>query len=699
MTRLSLLFTFAAVAVAVAAPAPQWGVEPLGAPAPQAASEPAAIQRPLRSHYRATLMDAPPLELIRDGQATVLLVLPAEPTESETQAANLLRELLSAIGGCEFAIAAEYSLTPTGDGALQDAKGHRWPGAIWIGNTRRAAAEKLSAEGLPPEGFRRVRKGNHLFILGNDHASLPVKGTFFGAADLAERHFGVRWLWPGPGGTVIPPRTSLTLPPMDERDEPALPQRIIRNNGVGERSLVGLKLLQKEGKDLAPVVAMNRAWLDRQKTGSSIDLQYRHAFGDWYTKYGAQHPDWFAMRPGGSREQFTERPRLCKSNPEVAHQAALQVLAQYEANPNLDSASISPNDGSGVDGFCLCAECRKLDPPNGRKVRLLVSPDGKKREYVEYVSLSDRFATFYNQIAQEVAKKNPKARLGAYAYSAYRDVPLNVTLHPSIVIGFVGLDYTNEALRQSDLERWDGWSRRASHLLLRPNALHGGEGLPLLYPHRLAADVRHCYQTGMLAADFDSLTSHWATQGLNYYLLAKLLWDPSADVDALIADYCQSGFGPAAEKMAAFYALVEEKSAQTAGAGRQAVEAQLREEEDDTPDARAREGKTFRRAYFAAFTPEVMARLRALLDEAGALTANDEAIVARLRFLRTGLDYSDRVRRLVDSDNAMESRREMLEWYRTTFATEPLAINAPARLWRTGALYRKLSPPTSKKAH
>ncbi|MFQ5811307.1 MAG: DUF4838 domain-containing protein, partial [Armatimonadota bacterium] len=83
----------------------------------------------------------------------------------------------------------------------------------------------------------------------------------------------------------------------------------------------------------------------------------------------------------------------------------------------------------------------------------------------------------------------------------------------------------------------------ADRLFLRPNLLHSGKGFPVLFPHKLAKDLRYCAKTGMIVTDFDSCCHHWATNGLNYYVLAKLLWDPEAKVDKLIADYCRAGSG------------------------------------------------------------------------------------------------------------------------------------------------------------
>src|SRR5439155_6134630 len=82
-------------------------------------------------------------------------------------------------------------------------------------------------------------------------------------------------------------------------------------------------------------------------------------------------------------------------------------------------------------------------------------------------------------------------------------------------------------------------------------------GLPLLYKHRFAEDFRHLAANRMMGTDFDSCCQHWATEGLNYYVVARLHWDPTANVDAIIDDYCQSGFGPAAKTMRRYYDALE----------------------------------------------------------------------------------------------------------------------------------------------
>ena len=62
---------------------------------------------------------------------------------------------------------------------------------------------------------------------------------------------------------------------------------------------------------------------------------------------------------------------------------------------------------------------------------------------------------------------------------------------------------------------------------------------------------------GLVGTDFDSCMHNWATQGLNYYILAKLLWNPNLDVDAEIETYCQSGFGEGWKEVRSYFAVGE----------------------------------------------------------------------------------------------------------------------------------------------
>src|SRR4029077_14121651 len=94
----------------------------------------------------------------------------------------------------------------------------------------------------------------------------------------------------------------------------------------------------------------------------------------------------------------------------------------------------------------------------------------------------------------------------------------------------------------------DGGSRPAKQFSSPPTRrLAGGrDGLPLLYVHKFGEDFRYLAGHGMMGTDFDSCCHHWATQGLSYYVVARLHWDPEQKVSAIVDYYCRAGFGPSA---------------------------------------------------------------------------------------------------------------------------------------------------------
>ena len=69
---------------------------------------------------------------------------------------------------------------------------------------------------------------------------------------------------------------------------------------------------------------------------------------------------------------------------------------------------------------------------------------------------------------------------------------------------------------------------------------------------------RHaCHLTPRSVADFDAESgNNWGVHGRGYYIANRLLWNPDADVTALLADFYEKAFGPAAPAMKRYYERV-----------------------------------------------------------------------------------------------------------------------------------------------
>ncbi len=577
------------------------------------------------------------LLLVDDGKPRSVIVLPSTPSASAARAATVLRDHICAISGATLAIIPESSLgeVTVQAGTVAATKFTNADVFLFVGAGASAAKLGVTSDGLAAGGVRIRTFNNAIVLLGPDEKTpTDPAGSLHAVVTFLEERLGCRYLWPGPGGKVIPHHRTIRVAAMSADVSPKVLQRRIRDVGYGDRLKVGLDRLGVSAAEFLKWNAESRRadpadpdWMTWNYLGGTMDLKSGHAFGDYWKRFGKDHPDWFALQPNGSRDQSlsNDRARLCDSNLELIENIAREKIAELDNDRTHHSVSIAPNDG-GRTTFCMCDRCKKLDPPEGRKVELLYddATGGKiVRRTFPYVSLTDRTIYFYNAIAERVVKAHPEAVLCADAYSFYSAPPVHAKLHPSVVIRFVPMSYTNEEARRSALDDYQAWSTAATKVFFRPNFVLEGRrvGTDLVYVHRMAQDIRHLASHGMIATDFDACLNSWATTGLNYYVLARLLWNPDLDVDHLIDDYCTAGFGPAAGAVKEYFLAVEKLTDEMA---------------------------TKKLKLTAPFTPEVSARLRAMLTKADQLAKDDAtlspadsaAIRTRVEFLRIGLEFT-----------------------------------------------------------
>ena len=132
----------------------------------------------------------------------------------------------------------------------------------------------------------------------------------------------------------------------------------------------------------------------------------------------------------------------------------------------------------------------------------------------------------------------------------------------------------------------------------------------------------------MLATDIQGIYDNWATQGLEYYVAARMSWDPSQNFDAILDDYCRTGFGAGAEQMKKYF-LVVEKGITPRSAGK--------------------------RGAFPAISTQTIDQMRALLVDAAKATEQDMPSHRRVAdSLRAGLEFtaiSAEAHRLAEAEN------------------------------------------------
>lgn len=550
------------------------------------------------------------LALVQQGRPNCCIVLDDQPSRAAREAAAELQSHIRQMSGAQVPVVS-------GSGAPAGVR-------ILLGESALTAQLGLSADALAPEQVLLRVIGDNLVVMGSDAkpSGRPLRGTLWATYVLLEQVLGVRWLWPGELGTVIPHRQTVTVPgDLDISHTPTLAQRGIRNIGYSDRVQRGLDELRFSRQQFEAFQADNAAWFDRQRIGGSFEGRYGHAYGDYWARYGAAHPAWFALQPDGSRDQSLspQRARLCVSNQSLIEHIAREKIAELKARPDLECVSISPNDGGPLT-FCTCLNCEAWDNSHGPMVEIWW-PDGGRKQHV---ALSDRYVKFYSAVARLVAQQCPDRYLSGYAYGPYRraPAPTSARLAPNIIIGFVGLGYVNRQRYEDDLNDWEGWSRQAARMIWRPNLLDNGTGFPVNYASRLGHDVTRLTATGLKVTDFDCCYHHWALQGLSYYVLAQMLWNPQAEPDEIIADYCTAGWGPAAAQVAQYFEALERLT-------------------EAAHESSSYVGWKDSSAELAAFyTDSFLDECAGYLQAARSKAGSDATILARIDFLQTGLDYT-----------------------------------------------------------
>ena len=497
--------------------------------------------------------------------------------------------------------------------------------AIWIGvqPVVKTLFPKSEFDFKHAEETLIVANEKHLVIAGRDRwnpAHMEAKGRLamktgiqqeYGTANAVysfiQEQFGVRWLWPDEEDVIK--RERIAIAPMERRYHPQIRARggmLVRTSlGDNKESAAGLW------------ARFQRVQLD------SMDMNGGHGFADWWEKYGAAHPDYFAAAPDGSRTAVKPREsntKLCASNPKVWQQWLEDVSVEVRSNPLLRVINVSPND-SYTSGHCTCANCLAWDHPDGEKVEWVFS--GVK---FQGVSQTDRDVRFANTLARMLKERFPDRELFVQlnAYGLARNPPIGIKPDDNVIISSVAnFHMRSPKERELPMQQHAGWSAKAKYLMWRPNLGSPAGlswGMPDVAMTQAGEDFRFAADTHCLGLYFDMFWQHWANQGPHYYALVHLAWNPQADVAAVMDDYYERGFGPAAADVKAYWQLLERTRMEFV----------------------AKEPSRFR-AYDLPkkYTPELFAQAQAHLDAAGKkLAAADEKYRRRLHFIQYGLDYA-----------------------------------------------------------
>jgi hypothetical protein len=457
-------------------------------------------------------------DLVKDGKPVATVVLAFQPAAAdapggrvakraaagqdglgEEQAVKILVEWVGKITDAELPVAS--AAPPAGT-------------AIYVGKAAVDAGLKLDGIESPSrEGLRIVVDSNRILIAGQtEPATLKAVCRFL-------ETLGCRYFMDGPVGQVFPRTPNLSAAAMTVTEKPGL--------------------LFRGPKGPTWMGGYWKAW--NGAGGERID--HAHAWGR-YVRPGLfnEHPDWFAMGRDGQRK---EGQWLCTSNPELRKYFAERVIEAIKGGQT--NPSISPPDGTG---YCQCPACKAQDDP-----RVTEPSSG-------LVSVSKRYADFFDDVGRQVARECPNSVLSFYCYADYTQPPdLGRCLSPNLCAFVAPIRYCrlheigNPACpsRLQEVSMLEGWARIANKLGYYNYMYNLADGtLPMFKFTQCKKDIPYLKAKGLTAMT-EEVLSNWHVYGPHIYLGLRLAYDPRADADAIMDDYWSKFYGPAAPHMKRYW--------------------------------------------------------------------------------------------------------------------------------------------------
>ena len=353
------------------------------------------------------------------------------------------------------------------------------------------------------------RKGNRVYVTGNND-----EAHYYAVSQLLQ-WWGCRWYIPTEFGECIPELEELRVGELDYAYGTPFESRLywISWNGDGSGA----------------------AEFRLRNFMSSVYVPNGHVLATYVTD----------LIPEG-KTHFN----VAISDPETAEHVAKQVVDRFGRGEHV---MMGMEDGAYASDYELDAELQA----------------GLYDKHFQTAVLTDPFMVFYNNLAGHLMAAHPDspAKIGFLAYvnitlPPQRDIvaakPLICYLAPIDVDPTHGMDDHRSPPRQEYRDVMYRWSE----VMQGRVAIYDYDQGMLIWrdipnPSHMAfrEDVKHYRDAGILGVATESRNAI-GTVFLNLYLRGQLMWNPDADVDALLAEFYPKFYGPAAKPMERYWSAI-----------------------------------------------------------------------------------------------------------------------------------------------
>ncbi|MBR2584524.1 MAG: DUF4838 domain-containing protein [Thermoguttaceae bacterium] len=446
------------------------------------------------------------LRLAGGGVSDYKVVLPENPSAVQRTAAEELASFLGQVTGAVFPIISEAEAKDK-DKLLVIGPGE-------LSKSLLASAGAESEETLSQDGIILWTVGGSIVFSGHRD-----RGPLYAVCTFLEDIVGVRW-WTSTEST-IPDRPDLEVPTVSLRYEPVLLSRDATYfDRYGEKGPIfcARRKLNGHGNSIPP-----------EYGGRMAFSLFVHTFYPILPpkQYFDKHPDWYALVDG--RRQ-SANAQLCLTNPEMKEEFIRNTLRIIGEHPESKIISISQND---CGGWCQCPECKKLVEENKSQAGPLI--------------------TFVNEVAEAVEEKYPDVLVETLAYNASRFAPANVRPRDNVLIRLCTIEYSfltpleEGGRNQSLVEQIAKWSAVSKQLFIW-DYVTNFHNYMLPHPNLqvLSPNIRFFIKNNAVGVLEQGDT--WCAAGdfvrMRYYLLSKLLWDPTLDQRRIENEFLTGYYSP-----------------------------------------------------------------------------------------------------------------------------------------------------------
>ncbi len=402
-------------------------------------------------------------------------------SQKASDAANLAQKYIDTICGVSIPITQK--------------KNKRHPSIIFLDNIDNRVIN---------DGFK-VETDNKNIIIRAINSSGFNNAVYY----LLEQHLGCRYY--APNAKKVPKQKEIKIAKFSTTQNPSFDFRINYNGSAFDKGFADWHGLHNK-----PLSKTNVSFDISDNWGMWVHTLHRLLPID---PYFSTHPEYFALRNG------TRIPdQLCLSNPAVLDIVVTSLRKEMANKPTAKYWSVSQLDNFN---YCQCDRCKAIDSINE-------SPSGS-------------IITFVNAIAQEF----PDKIISTLAYQFSRKAPKLVKPLPNVNIMLCTIECdrhkpiaTDESIGgfKYDLQEWGKLTSNIlvwDYVINFSNIIGPFPNFHVLKPNLLLFkenNVTMLFEQGWArhSGEFVELRS---------YLLAKLMWNPSLDVDSLMQDFCMGFYG------------------------------------------------------------------------------------------------------------------------------------------------------------